>query len=120
MVCLYRNSISFLIYFKFQFLQGSELHRRNRLPLTTKISGFRGNRFSMTSGKLSQAWKSSTGGVYKKRCFLKISQNLQENTCVSLFFNKVAGLRAQVFSCEFFKVFKNTFFTEHLGRLLLF
>ena len=38
--------------------------------------------------------------------FLKISQNSQENTCtrVSL---------AQVFSCEFCKIFKNTFFTEH-------
>ena len=39
------------------------------------------------------------------------------------FFKKVAGLRAslikrealtQVFSCEFCKIFKNTFFTEHL------
>ena len=44
----------------------------------------------------------------------------------SLFFNKVAGLRpeacnfikkealAQVFSCEFCEISKNTFFTEHL------
>ena len=41
----------------------------------------------------------------------------------SLFFNKVAGgacnfikkeTRAQVFSCEFCEIFKNTFFTEHL------
>ena len=38
------------------------------------------------------------------------------------FFNKVAGLRqfikketlVQVFSCEFCKISKNTFFTEHL------
>ena len=38
--------------------------------------------------------------------------------CQSLFFNKVAGLTletlAQVFSCEFCEIFKNTFFTEHL------
>ena len=44
--------------------------------------------------------------------------------CQSLFLNKVAGLRpailfkketlAQVFSCEFCKISKNTFFTEHL------
>ena len=42
----------------------------------------------------------------------------------SLFFNKVADLRlitllkkeirAQVFSCEFFTIFKNTFFIEQL------
>ena len=37
----------------------------------------------------------------------------------SLYSNKVAGLRpgqtlAQVFSCEFSKISKNTFFTEHL------
>ena len=44
--------------------------------------------------------------------------------CQSLFFNKVAGLRSatllkkeiltQVFSCEFFKISKDTFFTEQL------
>ena len=44
--------------------------------------------------------------------------------CQSLFFNEVAGLRsatslkkeavAQVFSCDFCEIFKNTFFTEHL------
>ena len=44
--------------------------------------------------------------------------------CQSLFFNKVAGSRpatfikketlAQVFSCEFCEISKNTFFTEHL------
>ena len=38
--------------------------------------------------------------------------------CQGLFFNKVAGLikkeaLAQVFSCEFCEIFKNTFFTEH-------
>ena len=41
--------------------------------------------------------------------------------CQSLFFNKVAGLSlqlllkqtlAQVFSCEFYEMFKNNFFTE--------
>ena len=33
----------------------------------------------------------------------------------SLFFNKVVGLTlAQVFSYEFCKISKNTFFTEHL------
>ena len=59
-----------------------------------------------------------------KKVFLKKSQNSQENTCASLFFNKIAGLKgcnfnkketqAQVFSCEFCKIFKNTYFKEHL------
>ena len=53
-----------------------------------------------------------------KKVFLEILQNLQENTCQSLFLNKVAGLRsttlfkkklAQVFSCGFCKISKNTF-----------
>ena len=46
----------------------------------------------------------------------------------SLFFNKIAGLRpaallekalTQVFSCEFYEIFKNSFFIEHLRWLLL-
>ena len=54
-----------------------------------------------------------------KKVFLEISQNSQENTCASLFFNKVAGGAsnfikkenlAQVFSCGFCKISKNTFF----------
>ena len=62
-----------------------------------------------------------------KKVFLEISQNSQENTCVrDSFLNKVAGLRpkacnfikketlAQVFSCEFCKISKSNFFTEHL------
>ena len=34
--------------------------------------------------------------------------------CQSLIFNKVAETLAQVFPCEFCKIFKNTLFTEHL------
>ena len=42
-----------------------------------------------------------------------------KHLCQSLFFNKVAGLRPLlkkrlVFSCEFYEISKNTFFTEHL------
>ena len=54
--------------------------------------------------------------------------------CQSLFFNEAAGLKhlyqslfliklqtlAQVFSCKFYKIFKNIFFTEHLWWLLLY
>ena len=47
-----------------------------------------------------------------------------KHQCESLFLNKVTGLwpatllkketLAQVFSCEFYEISKNTFFTEHL------
>ena len=50
--------------------------------------------------------------------FAKFTGN---DLCQSLFFNKVAGLRpikketqVQLFSCEFYEIFQNTYFTEHL------
>ena len=52
-----------------------------------------------------------------KKVFLKISQNSREDTCIwasflaSNFIKK--GTLAQVFSCEFCKIFKNTFTAEH-------
>ena len=60
-----------------------------------------------------------------KKGVLEISQNSQEKTCTRvIFLNKVAGLQAcnfikketlaQVLSCEFCEISKNTFFTEHL------
>ena len=60
-----------------------------------------------------------------KKGVLEISQNSQEKICTRvIFLNKVAGLQAcnfikkealaQVLSYEFFEIFKNTFFTEHL------
>ena len=60
-----------------------------------------------------------------KEVFLQTSQNSQENTCASLFFNKVAGQTlflknlAQVFSCEFCEIRKNTFSTEHIWWMFL-
>ena len=65
----------------------------------------------------------------KKRSMKKgVLENFTKFTgkhlCQSLFLNKVADLRtatllkerllAQVFSCKFCEIFKNTFFTEHL------
>ena len=56
--------------------------------------------------------------------FLKISQNSQEDTCARVsFLIKLQAeacnflkkeTLAQVFSCEFYEIFKNTLFTEHL------
>ena len=61
--------------------------------------------------------------------FLKISQNLQENTCVRVsFLIKLQGeacnfikkeTLVQMFLCEFCKIFKDTFFIEHFPWLLV-
>ena len=54
--------------------------------------------------------------------FLEILQNSRENTCARVFLIKLQVLacnlikketQAQVFSCEFCEISKNTFFTEH-------
>ena len=66
-----------------------------------------------------------------KKVFLDFLQNSQENSCASLFLNKVARLstatllkkrpwQAQVFSCEFCKIFKNTYLKNICERLLLY
>ena len=54
--------------------------------------------------------------------FLNISQNSQENTRAKDSFLKKFIIKespAKLFSCEFWEIFKNTFFTEHLWWLLL-
>ena len=67
--------------------------------------------FTFTNAKQKQPPK----GVHRN--FTKFTEI---HLCQSFFFNKVAALRpkketlAQVFSCEFFEISKNTFFTEHL------
>ena len=67
--------------------------------------------------------KAATGGVLLEKVFLEISQNLQENTCARVYFlTKLQALAcnfikkealAQVFSCRFCEISKNTLFTEH-------
>ena len=62
-------------------------------------------------------YSGSTGSaLYTRMCsvkniFLKVSQNSQENTCarVSFLIKLQTAFLAQVFSCEFSEVFKNTF-----------
>ena len=65
----------------------------------------------------SEPCQASTEASYQrgslKRVFLKIFQNSQENPCLSLYFNKVAGLRP-AFYCELCVIFKNIYFEEHL------
>ena len=67
--------------------------------------------------------KQLLGGSIKK-LFLKISQNSQENNCIGVFFNKLAGLRSatllkkeiptKYFSCKFVKFLRTAFFTDYL------
>ena len=84
--------------------------------------------------------RSSHQKCYIKKVFLEISQNSQESTCVRVFFlqnisgdcfckhsyplqfpipagrthTKKKEALAQMFSCEFCEISKNTFFKEHL------
>ena len=48
--------------------------------------------------------------MFFKLGFLKVSQISLEKICVGVSFDKVAGLKAQMFSCEICKNFENIFF----------
>ena len=71
---------------------------------------------------LSMKSRSGRPEVFCEKSVLRIfTQSTGKHLCQSLFFNKVAGLNfikketlAQVFSCEFCEISKNTFFIEHL------
>ena len=60
-------------------------------------------------------YKSSHRRCSVKKVFSEILQNSQENTCARDSFLTLA----QVFSCEFYKISKNTFLQNTTGRLLL-
>ena len=51
------------------------------------------------------------------KVLLEILQNSRENTCARVSF--LIKLQAEVISCEFCEISKNTFFTDTFGRLLL-
>ena len=62
--------------------------------------------------------KQSPEAFCKKRCPKKF-RKIQRKTPEPCNFTNKQTL-AQLFSCEFCEISKNTFFTEHFGRLLLF
>ena len=76
--------------------------------------------------------KQSSEVFCKKGVLRNFAKFTEKHLCQVLFFTKVAGLGpracnsfnketlAQVFSCEFCEISKNTFFIEHLWWLLLF
>ena len=78
---------------------------------------------------ISEIKKQSFRGVLCKKMFLEISKNSQENTCGSLFFNKVAGLKPatllkkrlwrRCFPVNFVKFLRTPFLQNTSERLLL-
>ena len=77
----------------------------------------------------SICYRSSRPEVFCKKGVLRNYAKFKgKHLWQSLFFNKVAGevcdyikkeTLAQVFSCEYFQIFKNAFFMKHLRWLLL-
>ena len=74
---------------------------------------------------MSSAWLSGLypeRGVLYEKVFLKIWQNWLKRPVPESFFNEVADLSlkketvAQVFSYEFYEIFKNNFFAEQLRK----
>ena len=73
--------------------------------------------------KISKYRSSHRGCSIKKGVLENFAKLTGKHLCQSLFFNKVVGLRpptlfkkilAQVFSCEFYEISKNTFFYRTL------
>ena len=98
----------------FSFIKVAGLHASNYVN-----KGLQHRYFLFNIGKF-------LGSVLHEKVFLEISQNSQENTCARVIFliksQTEAGAYnfinketlAQVFSCEFCKISKNTLLTEHL------
>ena len=79
--------------------------------------------------QLTTNWSSRLEVFCRKYLLRNLAKCTGKYLCRSLFFNKVAGLAwnvikkvtlAQVFSCAFCEISKNTFFTERLRWLLLY
>ena len=59
--------------------------------------------------------EAATRGVLWEKVFLEILQNSQETTCARVsFLTSLKKTLTQVFFCDFWEIFKNTFLTEHL------
>ena len=114
---------------QFQFINQFEAHipflyaqkTSRKLWICHVCRGYKKGTFSCNGliviDKISQfidlVFRSSHQRCSEEKVFLEISQNSQKNTCQFLFFNKVAGVKketlAQVFSCDFCEISKNTF-----------
>ena len=70
--------------------------------------------FTITLYRSSHMWWCSV-----KKIFLKILQNLQENTCTGVSLLISLETPAHVFSCEFCEILKNIYFVKYLRQWLL-
>ena len=83
---------------------------------------YRSRATMLIKGKSKPLQKQSSRGVLSKKVFLKISQNSQENiyarvAFIITFYVSACNFSKKEFSCEFCKIFKNTFFKEHLWTI---
>ena len=86
--------------------------------------------FFYVQNRTGNTWyRSNRSQMFSKMGVLKILQTSQENTCVGVFFKRVAGLRLcniikkrlqhRCFAVKFAKFLRTSFLTEHLMWLLL-
>ena len=118
-----------LFYCKVAWKNDTKPHDNNRIgiPFSVKLQ-VSPLFFRTVQERVKGSFRSSARRCSIKNVFLDISQNSQENACVGFSFLKSCRSQAcnlikketptQVYFCEFFKIFKNTFFIEHLQWLL--
>ena len=123
--------IGALLWFSFETIISpfSEVYIDNLLNCNSFLKSIT---LKLTS-KLTKKYRSSLPEMFCKKGIPKnFTKFTGKHLCRSLFFNKVAGLRlkkespAQVFSCEFCEISKNTFFhrtsliatSEKIGRIM--
>ena len=69
----------------------------------------------MISSAVKNSWKYNFADFRDLVLILQKFLNIHRKTCQTLFLLKLQPeTLAQRFSCEFFKIFKDTFFPEHL------
>ena len=109
--------------FSVQILANYWTHTLRILKLDTLAVG-------ISRGTMNILWSEAViQRCFVKNVFLEISPNSQENTCVTVSFLVKLQAKAcnfikkealaQVISCEFYEISKNTFFTECIWWLLL-
>ena len=72
--------------------------------LSTLLVLQHGKLYKLQQKTMNDIFKSIRPEVICKKAALKTTQNLQENTCVGVCFNKIAGLQ----TCSFIKKDSNT------------
>ena len=108
----YNTIIQYTLFHHFsywnKYIKGQKRKKFKRLIIrfkTIKSPWWIKYKVNCNIGQQKTIPETATGGV--KKVLLKISQISQKNTCTRLSFIK------QEISCEFCKIFKNTWFTEH-------